>query len=509
MEDFTGGVTEMYDLAEAPPNLFNIMQKAYERSSLMGCSIDPDPNVVEAECPNGLIKGHAYSVTKVCYINIQTPRVSGKIPMVRIRNPWGNEAEWKGAWGDSSQEWQFISSEQRDEIGLTFEADGEFWMSFKDFMKNFMRLEICNLNPDSLEDEEEPADDKKKWEMSVYEGAWVRGSTAGGCRNYIDSFWYNPQYRITLIDPDEDDDEEKCSVLIALMQKNRRSKRKLGLECLTIGFAIYHLSDPDGAPKPLDMGFFRYNASVGRSPSFINLREVSCRFKLPPGTYCIVPSTFEPNEEGEFLLRVFSEHTNNMEEHDESVGISDASDEVREENEKPEQTEMDQAVRAFFKKVAGEDLEIDWRELQEVLNFALKKEFQFEGFSKDVCRSMIAMLDVDRSGKLGVEEFKGLWMTIRMWKNVFKMYDHDTSGTLNTFELRRALNSAGYHLNANILNSLVLRYGNKDGKITFDDFVACAVKLKTMIESFNDRVPDGEKKAEFTLEEWVEMTMYS
>lgn len=38
------------------------------------------------------------------------------------------------------------------------------------------------------------------------------------------------------------------------------------------------------------------------------------------------------------------------------------------------------------------------------------------GFSKDVCRSMIAMLDVDRSGKLGFEEFKSLWMDIRNWK---------------------------------------------------------------------------------------------
>lgn len=40
MEDFTGGVSEIYDLTKAPPNLFNIMLKAYQRGSLMGCSID-------------------------------------------------------------------------------------------------------------------------------------------------------------------------------------------------------------------------------------------------------------------------------------------------------------------------------------------------------------------------------------------------------------------------------------------------------------------------------------
>lgn len=40
MEDFTGGVAEMFELKEAPANLFQIMLKAYERMSLMACAIE-------------------------------------------------------------------------------------------------------------------------------------------------------------------------------------------------------------------------------------------------------------------------------------------------------------------------------------------------------------------------------------------------------------------------------------------------------------------------------------
>lgn len=84
-----------------------------------------------------------------------------------------------------SPEWRFISESEKEELGLTFDNDGEFWMSFKDFQTYFSRLEICNLNPDSLSEEELRDGNKKKWEMSVFEGEWVRGVTAGGCRNFL------------------------------------------------------------------------------------------------------------------------------------------------------------------------------------------------------------------------------------------------------------------------------------------------------------------------------------
>ncbi|XP_025262663.1 calpain-A isoform X5 [Camponotus floridanus] len=503
MEDFTGGVTEMYQMDQTPPNLFNILLKAFERNSLLGCSIEPDPNILEAETPQGLIRGHAYSITHVKHVEIQTPNQHGTIPLLRLRNPWGNEAEWNGPWSDQSPEWRFIPDHEKEELGLTFDMDGEFWMSFHDFTRHFTQLEICNLNPDSLTADDIDAG-KKRWEMSVFEGEWVRGVTAGGCRNYLETFCHNPQYRITLEYPDDDDD--KCTVIVALMQKNRRAQKRMGADCLTIGFAIYHLEYPERLPKPLDINFFKYNASVGRSPAFINLREVTCRFKLPPGVYCIVPSTFDPNEEGEFLLRIFSENKNNMEENDEEVGIGEVDDRVRDE---PEQDRNTEKVREFFKKLAGDDLEVDWMELKDILDFAMKKDTHDRGFSKDICRSMVAMLDADHSGKLGFEEFKTLWNDIRKWRAVFKLYDRDESGYLSAFELRQALNSAGYRLNNHILNILVHRYGTKDGRITFDDFIMCAVRLKTMIDIFRERDPDQTNTATFTMEEWIEKTLYS
>ncbi|XP_018306166.1 calpain-B isoform X4 [Mycetomoellerius zeteki] len=518
MEDFTGGVTEMYQMDETPPNLFNILLKAFERNSLLGCSIEPDPNVLEAETPQGLIRGHAYSITRVKNVEIQMPNRYGTIPLLRLRNPWGNEAEWNGPWSDQSPEWRFIPDHEKEELGLTFDMDGEFWMSFHDFIRHFTQLEICNLNPDSLTTDDISAG-KKRWEMSVFEGEWVRGVTAGGCRNFLETFWHNPQYRITLESPDDDDD--KCTVIVALMQKNRRAQRRMGADCLTVGFAIYHLDYPERLPKPLDINFFKYNASVGRSPAFINLREVTCRFKLPPGVYCIVPSTFDPNEEGEFLLRIFSENKNNMEENDEEVGIGEVDDRIinpaggkEDQNgdnvpNEPEQDRNGEKVREFFKKLAGDDLEVDWTELKDILDYAMRKETHDRGFSKDICRSMVAMLDADHSGKLGFEEFKTLWNDVRKWRAVFKLYDKDESGYLNAFELRQALNSAGYRLNNHILNILIHRYGTKDGKITFDDYIMCTVRLKTMIDIFRERDPDKTQTATFTLEEWMEKTLYS
>lgn len=118
-------------------------------------------------------------------------------------------------------------------------------------------------------------------------------------------------------------------------------------------------------------------------------------------------------------------------------------------------------------------------------HFALFSVNGNQGFSKDVCRSMVAMLDIDQSGKLGLEEFRALLNDIAKWKAVFKLYDLDSSGKLSAFELREALNSAGYKLNNRILNALAHRYSSRDGMVAFDDFIMCSVKIKTMMGKLN------------------------
>lgn len=72
-------------------------------------------------------------------------------------------------------------------------------------------------------------------------------------------------------------------------------------------------------------------------------------------------------------------------------------------------------------------------------------EFKFDSISIDTCRSMIALNDLGRIGKLGVEEFKELWTSVRLWKDAFKKRDHKRTGFINSFEMRDALEEAGIY----------------------------------------------------------------
>ena len=83
------------------------------------------------EFEKGLVDGHAYSITKV----VQFESNGTVHQLLRVRNPWGNSLEWTGPWSDFSSEWNNLSDEYKTDLGLQKEDDGEFFMSYKDFVQ--------------------------------------------------------------------------------------------------------------------------------------------------------------------------------------------------------------------------------------------------------------------------------------------------------------------------------------------------------------------------------------
>lgn len=147
-------------------------------------------------------------------------------------------------------------------------------MSYKDFTSNFTTLDVCMAAP--LHDESlqvSKSKVKRHWEVTSYEGSWRRNINAGGCRNHLgihlsiiwprkccfgfketkwntwtwqllfeDTFATNPQYRVEVTDPDEFDDDDTGTIVVALMQKERRKKFVEGQQMLTIGYYVYKVS---------------------------------------------------------------------------------------------------------------------------------------------------------------------------------------------------------------------------------------------------------------------------
>lgn len=309
--DFTGGISETTELQEGHYSeddekkyqLFKNLTMEMDSHSLMCCAISAlSQEEMEARTEVGLVKGHAYGITAVKKVYIgETGLMSlftekEKIYMVRMRNPWGAK-EWNGPFSDGSEEWGKISDAERERIGLTFDEDGEFWMPFDDFCVHFTDLSICRLLNTSW------FSFSKTWCESSFHGRWSYNGTetaldrAGGCLNHRDSFLRNPQYRF-------DVEAAEDTVMIYLVQRDRRALRKDGVKNLVLGFHIMKVE----ANRRYRLHTMMEKAATSE---YIMTRGVFLRATLKAGRYVVVPTTFEPTEEGEFMLRIFTSKDNN------------------------------------------------------------------------------------------------------------------------------------------------------------------------------------------------------
>uniref|UniRef100_A0A667WSI4 Calpain 2, (m/II) large subunit b n=1 Tax=Myripristis murdjan TaxID=586833 RepID=A0A667WSI4_9TELE len=483
-EDFTGGIAESFDLRRPPSNMFQIISKALEAGALLGCSIDITSAAdSEAVTRQKLVKGHAYSLTGAVEVTPLSVHCGNHGNSSCRNRTDGSEMLATGVWVvPSSSEWNYVEGDAPHANA----EDGEFWMSFRDFLNHYSRIEVCTLTPDAIGD-----DSVKHWSVSKFDGSWRRGSTAGGCRNNPYTFWMNPQFVIRLEeeDDDPDDGEVGCSFVLGLIQKNRRKLRKAGEDMHTIGFAIYEFQGQ--REVHLDKNYFLTHAQTARSETFINLREVSSRFKLPPGEYLVVPSTFEPHLNGDFCIRVFSEKQNETQPCDDPVS-AELDDEV------VSDTEVDAGFRGLFTKLAGDDMEISAVELRTILNkiVAKRTDIKTDGFSPETCRTMVNLMDDSGNGKLGLGEFATLW------KKVQKYLVRAAAGRTELPQVEHQPTLKKTQLLPDCVPvMLVARYSDPDMTIDFDNFVGCLMRMEMMFRIFKKTDVDDSGSIELNFEQ--------
>ncbi|XP_075876078.1 calpain small subunit 1a [Nelusetta ayraudi] len=178
-----------------------------------------------------------------------------------------------------------------------------------------------------------------------------------------------------------------------------------------------------------------------------------------------------------------------------------------------EQHESDEErqFRQVFKQLAGDDMEVSPTELMNILNRIIGKhgDLKTDGFSIESCRSMVAVMDSDSTGKLGFHEFKHLWNNIKKWQGVYKSYDSDGSGVISADELPNAFRAAGFPLNDQLFKMIIRRYSDEDGNMDFDNYVGCLVRLDAMCRAFKTLDKDNNGTIKVNVQEWLQLTMYS
>ncbi|XP_061843626.1 calpain-3 isoform X3 [Nerophis lumbriciformis] len=181
-----------------------------------------------------------------------------------------------------------------------------------------------------------------------------------------------------------------------------------------------------------------------------------------------------------------------------------------------EESDEDQQFRTIFQEIAGDDMEIAANELRNVLNRVTTKResgsdksLTTEGFSLESCRSMIALMDMDGTGRLNLQEFRHLWNKIKQWQGIFKHYNADQSGSINSYEMRNAVNDAGFRLNNQLYDIITMRYANENMNIDFDSFVSCLVRLEAMFRAFQAFDQNGDGTIRLSVLEWLQLTMYA
>ncbi|KAF6723438.1 Calpain small subunit 1 [Oryzias melastigma] len=167
------------------------------------------------------------------------------------------------------------------------------------------------------------------------------------------------------------------------------------------------------------------------------------------------------------------------------------------------ENDEEKQFRRVFQHLAGDDMEVSPNELKDILNKVISRHgnLKTDGFSIESCRSMVAVMDSDSTGKLGFHEFKYLWNNIKRWQGIYLSYDSDHSGVIGSDELPGAFKAAGFPLNDQLYKLIIRRYSDENGNMDFDNFIGCLVRLDAMCRAFKTLDKDNSGTIDLNIKE--------
>ncbi|XP_066991588.1 calpain-C isoform X2 [Anabrus simplex] len=447
LADLTGGITESISIRQDPTTCGRMLSKLLEMTSLITCTVQTTNTQLRNQMEklaNGIHIGTNYRL----YAVERVETFSGEpVQLVKLRNPMGPGGEYVGAWARDSMDWEEVPPQEKERLAVRHMSEGEFWISYSDFVKTFTHLEVVHLDSDTSRDEPS-LHHKNTWQMRLYQGAWQRGVSAGGCRNNQDTFHINPQLHLILSEMEE--------VIISLNQ--------------------HSIMEP----------------------------KVSHRCQLEQGGYLVLPTTFESGQESNFTLRVYSSKPLKLKLLDTHPSLVKSAIVKAPLSLDGKSFTLYESV---FLQLADEHRTVNAFELQELLDACLPNDYIKSCACMEVCRQVVLTLDNSGGGRLKFSDFKDLMCSLKYWQTAFKNHTKEKTGILKAERLRDALLEVGFQLSTDVLSILILRYMRKDGTLRFGDFVSAILHLSVAFNIFETKDPLQNGSIKLSLAEWLKSSL--
>ncbi len=85
---------------------------------------------------------------------------------------------WNGQWCKDSENWRQVNDGLRIRLAANNQDDGEFYVSFEEFLKYFDTLDIVHVNLNAMYN---PSKNNSniKWNVKQWNGEWKAGKNSG------------------------------------------------------------------------------------------------------------------------------------------------------------------------------------------------------------------------------------------------------------------------------------------------------------------------------------------